>query len=90
MRINVYAEELTDRVEVVEKTVNEKLFIGLRFYLELPVSTPSGTVRGPFQHGLDDDGSAAVTFWANDHRALSDLLSAGLLALGKHHREVVG
>lgn len=34
MRVNVYAEEITDRVEIVEKDG----FTGVRFYLELPVT----------------------------------------------------
>jgi hypothetical protein len=33
MRVNVYAEEMTDRVEVVTKESGE-LFIGLRLYLK--------------------------------------------------------
>jgi len=34
MRVNVYAEEQTLRVELVEK----RGFTGIRFYLELPVT----------------------------------------------------
>lgn len=70
MRINVYAEEITDRVELVCKGE----FTGVRFYLELPValSTPPAKlgeqpgvahIRGPFVHKPGDDDSAAVTFW---------------------------
>jgi hypothetical protein len=42
MRVNVYAEEMTQRIEIISKTIDEQTFTGLRFYLELPV-----TVGGP-------------------------------------------
>lgn len=70
MRINVYSEEITDRVELVRKGE----FTGIRFYLELPVALSTPPVRlgdqpgvahiaGPFVHHAGDDDSAAVTFW---------------------------
>lgn len=40
MRVNVYAEEMTDRIEIISKTIDGHEFTGLRFYLELPVSLP--------------------------------------------------
>jgi hypothetical protein len=43
MRVNVYAEEMTDRIEIISKTIEGKVFTGLRFYLELPASLPVGT-----------------------------------------------
>lgn len=39
MRINIYAEEITDRIQIVSKETDEGQFTGLRFYLELPAST---------------------------------------------------
>lgn len=42
MRVNVYAEEMTDRLEIIAKEIDGHTFTGLRFYLELPV-----TVGGP-------------------------------------------
>ena len=69
MRVNVYAEELTDRVEVISKTVNGQEFTGLRIYLYLPVTMVGGMpqsrrhVSGPFVHEEGDDDSSAVTFW---------------------------
>lgn len=68
MRVNVYAEELTDRCELVRKVTEDGEFVGVRFYLELPISVPSGsghriTTRGPFIHKPGDDDSSAVTFW---------------------------
>ena len=68
MRVNIYAEEMTQRVEIVEKTTADGTFTGLRFYLELPVTVPhprGGNIqhRGPFMHRPGDDDSSAVTFW---------------------------
>lgn len=72
MRVNVYAEEMTDRMEIIRKEVDGQVFTGLRFYLELPVTVPIvhdgkhmgyRTERGPFMHKPGDDDSAAVTFW---------------------------
>ena len=64
MRVNVYAEEMTDRVEIVEKATADGTFTGVRFYLELPVTQNyPAQVRGPFIHRQGDDDSAAVTFW---------------------------
>lgn len=45
MRVNVYAEEMTDRIEVISKEIDGHRFTGLRFYLELPVTIGSGTHR---------------------------------------------
>lgn len=38
MRVNCYAEEMTDRIEIVEKEINGQKFTGLRMYLYLPVT----------------------------------------------------
>ena len=63
MRVNVYAEEMTDKVEIVEKVADGNRFTGLRFYLELPVTLGSAQAQGPFIHRPGDDDSSAVTFW---------------------------
>lgn len=68
MRVNVYAEEMTNRVEIITKEVDGVKFTGLRFYLELPVTIPlphggHTTHQGPFIPNPGDDDSAAVTFW---------------------------
>ena len=79
MRVNIYAEEMTNRVELVKKGE----FVGVRFYLELPVTVdmPKGVdqVRGPFMHHSDDDDSAAVTFWGK--RDLRTVLTKALSLL---------
>lgn len=81
MRVNVYAEEITDRVHIVRKTTEAGSFVGLRFHLELPISTPAAggyhvSHRGPFIRQSGDDDSSAVTFWANDIAGLRKLLAA--------------
>jgi hypothetical protein len=77
MRVNVYAEEITDRIELVEKKNAEGHFVGIRFYLELPVTHEGVNVKGPFIHRPGDDDSAAITFWGKrDFReALQNALS---------------
>jgi hypothetical protein len=38
MRVNVYAEEMTDRIEIIEKEIDGRKFTALRFYLALPAT----------------------------------------------------
>lgn len=93
MRVNVYAEEMTDRVEIIAKTTPDGTFTGVRFYLELPVTVPvtdregvhTGFQQhqGPFLHRPGDDDSSAVTFWGK--RDLRDVLRKALAALDAHY-----
>lgn len=96
MRVNVYAEEMTDRVEIIAKEIDGHTFTGLRFYLELPVTLNSGNqsplavsqirqVRGPFIHRDDDDDSSAVTFWGK--RDLRLMLVQALSLLDRHYAD---
>jgi hypothetical protein len=92
MRVNVYAEEMTDKVEIITKEVEGLPFTGVRFYLELPVTTPDGQVQGPFVHrttaqGVDDD-SSAVTFWGK--RDLRKVLRTALAKLDIHYMKRYG
>lgn len=48
MRVNVYAEEMTERIQIISKEIDGHKFTGLRLYLELPV-----TVGGHGQHRSD-------------------------------------
>lgn len=89
MRINVYAEEMTDRVEVISKTTEDGEFTGLRIYLELPVTVPAvgggnRQVAGPFMHRPGDDDSSAVTFWGK--AKLRETLVKAIEALDAHSR----
>ncbi len=91
MRVNVYAEEMTNKIEIVKKTTPDGDFTGLRFYLELPVTLPNGygghtIYRGPFMHRPGDDDSAAVTFWGK--RDLRDVLRQALAMLDHHYGRV--
>ena len=89
MRVNIYAEEMTDRVEFITKTIDGKEFVGVRFYLYLPVTVKDSKVggadevRGPFLHGYGDDDSSAVTFWGK--RSLKEALKHAVRMLETHH-----
>lgn len=99
MRVNVYAEEMTDRVEIISKDIDGRRFTGLRLYLYLPVTCQAQTqhvtgtiehrtqqVRGPFIHHEGDDDSSAVTFWGkSDLRAV---LRTMLTKLDEHYDRV--
>lgn len=96
MRVNVYAEEMTERIEIVEKETGEGKFTGIRFYLELPVSiaTPPDKLgvqpgiahlRGPFMHRAGDDDSSAVTFWGKSD--LRKVLRTALSMLDEHYKK---
>lgn len=91
MRVNVYAEEMTERVEIISKEIDGQQFTGLRLYLELPVTLPDGNnASGPFIHRPGDDDSAAITFWGK--RDLRAVLHKMLIALDSHYlgRDGVG
>lgn len=83
MRVNVYAEEMTDRIEIVKKEVGGEDFTGLRFYLELPATVNGRQYRGPFIHQPGDDDSAAVTFWGK--RDLRIALRHAIEILDEHY-----
>lgn len=95
MRVNIYAEEMTNRIEIIEKEVDGVKFEACRFYLYLPVtvpvkgawinSEPSDQIQGPFIHHEGDDDSAAVTFWSRGK--LRETLQKAIDLLDKHHYE---
>jgi len=60
---NIYAEEMTDRVELITKEVEGNQFTAIRFYLELPATVGGVQHQAPFMHRPGDDDSSAVTFW---------------------------
>lgn len=61
MRVNIYAEEITDRVEIVDTIADTgSRFIGVRFFLH----SAERLHRDP-----NDDDSSAVTFWIKSNRA---------------------
>lgn len=86
MRVNIYAEEMTDRVEIISKKIGDETFTGCRFYLELPVTVIDKQVRGAFIHRPGDDDSSAVTFWGKQD--LRTVLLKALELLDAHYGEV--
>jgi hypothetical protein len=84
MRVNVYAEEMTNQIEIIGKDIDGHRFTGVRFYLHLPVTLPSGDqAQGPFIHRPGDDDSSAVTFWGK--RDLRGVLRQALDKLDLHY-----
>lgn len=55
MRVNIYGEELTSKVEVIRKAVDQRLFCAVRFYLES---------SDKLHHSEGDNDQSGVTFWA--------------------------
>jgi hypothetical protein len=82
MRVNIYAEEMTDKIQIIEKVINGQKFTGLRIYLYLPVTVGDHQYQGPFIHGELDDDSSAVTFWGK--RDLREVLKKALDLLDQH------
>lgn len=64
MRVNVYAEEMTERVEIIGKVIEGHTFTGLRLYLELPVSVPRDfKVDGsPYTDATEDPSIKRLAF----------------------------
>jgi hypothetical protein len=80
MRVNVYAEEMTDRIEIIGKEIDGCTFTGLRFYLELPVTIGGDVAHGTTTHRSDEgpaiappvDGSSAQVAGPFMHRPGDD------------------
>lgn len=85
MRVNVYAEEMTDRVEIISKEIDGIRFTGLRIYLELPATINGEQYKAPFMHRLGDDDSSAVTFWGKQDLRVT--LQKALRLLDAHYQE---
>lgn len=83
MSVNVYAEEMTDRVEIISKEIDGQVFTGLRIYLELPATVDGKQYQGPFMHRPGDDDSSAVTFWGK--LDLREVLRKALAGLDDHY-----
>jgi len=84
MRLNCYAEEMSEDIEIISKEIEGQKFTGLRLYLYLPVTLPDGRqVRGKFMHGPGDNDSAAITFWGKQD--LRTVLRKMLAKLDEHY-----
>lgn len=93
MRVNIYAEELTDRIQVIGKVINGRLYTGLRIWLALPTTIRKPTksdrglaVKGPFIHKPGDDDSSAITIWGKSD--LRPILKRADELLYKFYRRV--
>ena len=79
MRVNIYAEEMTERIEIISKEIDGQVFTGLRLYLELPTTVDGKQYQGPFMHRPGDDDSAAITFWGKrDLRGVIEIMKRKL------------
>lgn len=68
MRVNIYNEELTTDVEVVEVSPRVgKTYYGVRLYL---------ASSDKLHHTESDDDRSAVTIWVGDHGVANDLSNA--------------
>jgi hypothetical protein len=70
MRVNIYSEEVTSRVELRTKPANDVTFTGIQFF-----------VGEKFEHAPGDDDSSAVTFWFKGKRERGLLRTAFKKAL---------
>jgi hypothetical protein len=91
MRVNVYAAEATNRVQIVEKARGGVNYVGCRIFLELPATVPvkNGTalqIAGPYNPTPEEDDSGAVTFWAREGDDLRPLMRQALGLLDKHYK----
>lgn len=86
MRVNIYAEEITNRVEIISKTIEGHEFKAVRFYLELPATVGENQYQGPFIHRPGDDDSSAVTFWGKSQ--LYPLLKKAITLLEEHYKSI--
>jgi len=85
MRINVYSQELTDEVNVIEKESNTGLvYTGVQIMLH---SSPM------LHHPPNDDDRSAVTFWlpkSGDRRERLALAFEGMAARVRRARPETG
>lgn len=82
MRVNVYGEELTTRIELVTKQVEEPgdnaiTFYGVRFWLKFP--NQDWWIHRKVD-GQPDDDSTAITFWATSRDGLAGIFATALVA----------
>lgn len=81
MRVNVYGEELTNKIEIIKKPVDQKLFLGVRLYLKS---------HSDLHHSESDNDESAITIWVpwtkekgNDTQFLSRILEQMADAIGR-------
>lgn len=79
MRINVYSQELTDEVNVIEKKSNTGLV-----YSAVQIMLHSSPL---LHHPPQDDDRSAVTFWLPKSRARRERLADAFERMAKEVRE---
>ncbi len=79
MRINVYSQELTDEVQVVEKTSNT----GLTYSAVMLMLHSSDRLH----HPPSDDDRSAVTFWLPKSVERRERLAAAFEEMARRVRE---
>jgi hypothetical protein len=63
LRINVYSQELTKELELVEKEADTGIkYYGVRMYLASP---------DVLHHTVEDDDRSAITFWIPNAKSMS-------------------
>ena len=73
MRVNVYSQEITEEVVVVETESNTgKKYPGVRFMLHSSEK---------LHHRPDDDDRSAVTFWFHDHAEARNFFGRALKSI---------
>lgn len=80
MRVNVYGEELTERVEIITKEVDDFKFFGVRLWLKFP-NQPWWIHRKV--DGVDDDDSSAITLWTDTPARLANILQEAVNQLAE-------
>jgi hypothetical protein len=70
MRVNVYEDEQTGRVEPTARCANGTLFKGIR----LSFCFPQGNQTQTITHGKGDDDTPAVTFFFSENQHYKGLL----------------
>lgn len=68
MRVNIYAEEMTDRIEIIGKTIEGRTYTGLRLYLELPATLMRCRHCRRFQHEVTAGYCGAVPSFVDGPR----------------------
>lgn len=103
MRVNIYAEEMTDRLQVISKEIEGQTFTGMRFYLALPTSfikdgsSPMGRPATPADTKQADHYQAPFIHHPGDDdsaavtfwgkKDLREVLRKALAMLDEHYKD---
>ena len=65
MRVNIYAEEMTDRLAIITKEIDGHKFTALRFYLELPCTVVDKITPARSIANMSSEPDAELTTYKN-------------------------